>query len=326
MFKKGGCEITVVDRLRARNVGWDLINKYQYSHFRLHKIFNKCGAQRVHLESFISDEEQQNHFFIVKGRAGATGLLKLNRLDWDTLHFCQPMYRISFIHNETNNLAWEGLGECMLAMLISFLGEGYVDAAVDHDDYLWLNVLFDAGFRLYDSKNRYVFRAHQRPVDLRAPFLCRDFLPEDMDSVFGILKEINFAAKFSRDPFFDGRKEKVKAMYESWVRGLMSRNNCDDPVLVVERNTHVVAFGAGEKLFLPPAAEGKSVCGNSLFFCSGSAAGSYPALVHHLTTHTRKNFDALELVASITNYPAIRVLERLGLQIAAGVHSLAIKL
>tara|TARA_Y100000588_G_scaffold389162_1_gene491248 strand:- start:546 stop:1523 length:978 start_codon:yes stop_codon:yes gene_type:complete len=325
MFDDSDGSMKLVDPLFARGVGEHIIEKYRYSRFRLHKLFSAVDARKIHLDTFIGKGE--GWFFLVKRGSGAIGLLKLGRLDWDSFHFGLPMYRIEFLHCENDPSAWMGLGEEVSVMLSSFLGRGHhVDAAVDHDDYIWLNALIDAGFHLYDSKNHYVFRRHQKPISVRLPFLCRELLPDDMDAVFGILTETDFPAKFSRDPFFYNNKEKVKLMYESWVNGLVSRKQGDDPVLVVERMGQVVAFGAGATMALPPIAGGKKVCGNSLFFCKSDSAGSYPTLVHYLTRCTKNYFDALELAASITNYPAIRVIERFAFQVAGGVHSLSLKL
>lgn len=232
----------------------------------------------------------------------------LHAMDWDSNHFCMPMYRLEVLSSATATL-----DECT-ALITSLTASAalhkgaHLSVDVDIDDYNSLNALLFHGFEVLDLKRTYCTNRMRHDIDfVRMRSRVRPYQPHDYEQVMQMVRTTTFPSRFTRDRFI--HPELTTAMYEKWFSLLLSAQGKTANAVVYERRGEVIGCGAiGEKCFSYAGLPHRLRTG-SLYAGRPDAVGAYTPVLYQLIMDALESHGLVDTSASLNNVTVCRVLE-----------------
>lgn len=280
-----------------------------FSRYRRYPGFNAQDCLNIFQGSLI-ELAKTSWGVAVREHQGALQFLAIVvPLPWDSQHFGMPMARLHvwiaspvFASEEVEALSR------LLSRVQHEYGCRHVSMDVDIDNFSVMNAVLGLGFEVMDFKRSYFTNVHNRHAENEKGLSrVRYYAPADYATVMGLLDEVQFETRYTRDCRLD--RQRSQAAYHVWMEGMLRNEAGANLLLVSERSDGVVACGAMGELDFGKYGINRKVRTNSLFACSKMGIGDYGAILTRLTQESLKTHDLIDGAMSLNNASAIRVVE-----------------
>ncbi|MBL7198295.1 MAG: hypothetical protein ISS47_09375 [Candidatus Omnitrophica bacterium] len=304
------------------------IATHSFTDYQFYRMLDHEGVKKYFYDQILGFLGKKAKWLIgIKNDGNLSGLVSLDFLPWDTMHFGMRTGRIGHLIIDKNKGYKERLeiGNYLFTYLFFLCKEEkikYLSFRIDINDTLLIHALETNGFKLMDSivtYAAYLHNKHRRRI-LELKDLCKVRVARESD--MGGLIEIS-AKSFSNDRFhLDPRipNKKADGVFVEWIKGACEGKNADK-VLVAERKKRIVGFVTYLIDRELEARTGFRIAGRGLSAVLPGVKGIYPSLVKAAMQDLSKNADIAEFDTQLNNYEVLKIWHRFGLGFVKARHT-----
>jgi hypothetical protein len=285
--------------------------------------FLEYGVRRELIVDYVLAELSETLFnrgfvFVAKEGEEIVGLVDLNKLEWDSVHFGMETARINYLLASGDYFKSLYIKQRLISCILTECHDrliSHLSARVNKEDLSSIHALESKSFRLMDVLVTYSLDLKKHKVSKRAPYLVRPFENSDFPKLLKISLEcfgkVPVATdRFHADPALPKKKSDV--LYAKWLTNLSQ--DPSNVLLVAEIEAKPVGFNVCSVNKLAAQKIGLRIGSMILTAVKPSERNKLVgvSLINATVSWFRDKVDIIESGGQVSNYPIQRAWSRVG--------------